>query len=71
MTRYTAIHYDGADLYIEEPVRQQDLHRTRVDVLGDGLRERDLPADARIVCVDDLPQGCWADYLSPEERAER
>jgi hypothetical protein len=69
MSRYTCIRYDDRDIYLEEPLRQQDLHPTRVDVLHDGLRPDELPEDACPICVDDLPQGAWADYVDPVELA--
>jgi hypothetical protein len=75
MSRWTCIRYDDRDIYLEEPLRAEDLHPTRVDVLSDGLREDELPEDACPICVDDLPQGAWNDYVDPdeldEERAER
>lgn len=69
--RFTCIRYDDRDIYLEEPLRQQDLHPTRVDVLHDGLREDELPEDACPICPDELPQGAWADYVDPAERADQ
>lgn len=68
MNRYTRIRYEGKDIYLEEPLRQQELHPRRVSVLDDGLTKDELPEDACPICVDDLPQGARADYLDPAER---
>ena len=59
---YTRIRYERRDIYLQEPLRSQDLHPRRVTVLDDGLRQDDLPEDACPICADDLPQGAWADY---------
>ena len=67
MSRYTQIRYEGRDIYVEEPIRSQDLHPRRVEVIEDGLHQEDLPADCSPMCVADLPQGAWADYLDPAE----
>jgi len=67
MSRYTQIRYEGRDIYVEEPLQSQDLHPRRVEVIEDGLREEDLPVDCAPICVADLPQGAWADYLDPTE----
>jgi hypothetical protein len=75
MSRFTCIRYDDRDIYLEEPVPTGGFHPQRVDVLHDGLREDELPEDACPICVDDLPQGAWNDYVDPdeldEERAQR
>jgi hypothetical protein len=75
MSRFTCIRYDDRDIYLEEPVPTLSLHPQRVKVVEDGMRPDELPEDANPICVDDLPQGAWNDYVDPdeldEERAER
>jgi hypothetical protein len=68
--RYTRIHYEGRDIYLEEPLRSQDLHPARVKVLEDGLGPDELPDDADPICADDLPRDAWADYVDPDERGD-
>jgi hypothetical protein len=79
MSRYTCIRYippggdddtDGRDIYLEEPVPTQSFHKTRVDVLHDGMRPDELPEDACPICVDDLPQGAWNDYVDPADNED-
>jgi hypothetical protein len=67
VSRYTFLRYEGRDIYVEEPLRYQGLHPRRVEVIEDGLLEQDLPGDCIPICVADLPQGAWADYVDPTE----
>jgi hypothetical protein len=71
MSRYTCIRYDDRDIYLEEPVPTLSLHPQRVEVIEDGMRLDELPEDANPICVDDLPQGVWADYADTSERDGR
>ena len=71
MSRFTCIRYDDRDIYLEEPVPTLSLHPQRVKVIEDGMRQDELPEDACPICVDDLPQGAWNDYVDPADNEER